>query len=139
MARKSSTSPQNDTRPAWLQLLDLETSKAPYQPARRTTGRPAGRPRNPFPRKAVNITLTDDELKMLDGLVETLGTRIQGLKRGPLIGFMAYLLDEQIKGKDLSQVSLFSDLAELLESPAQKPKTRRTKTAAEPAAGGDEN
>ena len=76
---------------------------------------------------------------MLDGLVETLGTRIQGLKRGPLIGFMAYLLDEQIKGKDLSQVSLFSDLAELLESPAQKPKTRRTKTAAEPAAGGDEN
>ena len=127
MARKTETLPE-DTRPAWLQLLDLETTRQDYQPARRTTGRPSGRPRNPFPRKAVNITLTDDELKMVDGLVDKLGGNIQGIKRGTLIGFMAYLLNEQIKEKDLSQVKLFSDLAALLDQhPQPKPKARRRK------------
>jgi hypothetical protein len=127
VARKTQTPPE-DTRPAWLQLLDLETTRQDYQPARRTTGRPSGRPRNPFPRKAVNITLTDDELKMVDGLVEKLGDNIQGIKRGTLIGFMAYLLNEQLKEKDLSQVKLFSDLAALLDQhPQPKPRARRLK------------
>ena len=132
---KKTSKPPEDTRPAWLQLLDLESSKQPYQSARRSTGRQPGRPRNPFPRKAVNITLTDDEVKMLDGLVELLGANIQGIKRGTLVGFMTYLLDEQLKGKDLAQVKLFSDLADLLAQQT-KGKTRKLKSveAAAPSA-----
>ena len=72
---------------------------------------------------------------MLDGLVELLGANIQGIKRGTLVGFMTYLLDEQLKGKDLAQVKLFSDLADLLAQQT-KGKTRKLKSveAAAPSA-----
>ena len=127
MAKKINT-PASKEPPAvktdlypWLRLLDLDIQRA----ERTTAPRGKGRPRNPFPRQAVHITLTAEELAALDALVDMLsGGMKAGVHRGNLIAFMAYRLLDQLKKKDsvvhLSQVNSFTSLATLLDEKKEK-------------------
>ncbi len=78
----------------WLRLLELEVQPQPPQAAPQ---RGRGRPPSPFPRKAVHVTLTDEEVTALDQLAETMseltGTR---LHRGHVIAFMTYYMQDQL-------------------------------------------
>lgn len=100
----------------WLRLLELEV-----QPAERATpARSRGRPPNPFPRKAVHVTLTDDELSALDDLAALLSERFGGrLHRGHVIAFLSFYLRSRLQSS--GQLALpegiqsLSDLAHYLD------------------------
>jgi hypothetical protein len=100
----------------WLRLLELEV-----QPSERPAPRQGrGRPPNPFPRKAIHVTLTDDELGAVDKLAEALGGRIGiHLHRGHVIAFMAFYLKSRLqKGESVDlppEVHSLSDLAKYLD------------------------
>ncbi len=101
----------------WLRLLEMEQERPDLHPAGEQTrpARPRGRPRNTFPRKRVNITLTDDELQVLDGLVGTLSARIPVLHRGNLIALLVFYLKESMEGADPEQIKTFTDIVRLLD------------------------
>jgi hypothetical protein len=104
--------PSHETYP-WLRLLDLDLQKV-----ERGAPRGKGRPRNPFPRKAVHITLTDDELVALDEVVELLSSQMgPGIHRGNVVAFMAFQMRSALQQGDLAQFTSFSELAKVLERP----------------------
>ncbi len=98
----------------WLRLLDMEAKKRP--PEAHQKGGP-GRPPSSFPRKRVNITLTDDETAALDELTALLGKWMdRPIYRGHLIAFMAFWMRGKLQAGDLPDtIRSFSDLAERLD------------------------
>jgi hypothetical protein len=79
----------------WLRLLELELKQQPRPTKRRRPGRPT----NPFPRKRVRSSLTDDEKAALDELVDLFSERMgRSLHRGHVIAFMTFRLRNQLQG-----------------------------------------
>jgi len=112
---KNSDLDRGDIYP-WLRLLELEVHPVEHPVPKRSKGRPP----NPFPRKPIHVTLTDDELSTLDELAtalsEGLNTR---LHRGHVIAFLAFYLRSRLQkggriGLPQSVISL-SDLARYLD------------------------
>ena len=100
----------------WLRLLELEVR--PEERAARPRGR--GRPPNPFPRNAVHVTLTDDELDTVDKLAGVLSERIGSrLHRGHIIAFMAFYLRSRLQKGDVfslpAGIQSLTDLAKYLD------------------------
>lgn len=101
----------------WLRLLELEV-----QPEERPSmPRGRGRPPNPFPRRAIHVTLTDDELAALDALSDQLSERLgTRLHRGHVISFMTFYLHSRLqKNGALSLppgIDSLTDLARYLDS-----------------------
>jgi hypothetical protein len=100
----------------WLRLLELEVQP----PERALPRRGRGRPPNPFPRKSIHVTMTDEELAALDGLAGLLTGRLDArLHRGHVIAFMTFYLRSRLqKGAGLSLpegVNSLSDLAKYLD------------------------
>lgn len=105
----------------WLRLLDLDIQR--IERTERSAPRGKGRPRNPFPRQAVHITLTKDELAALDLVVEKLSVGMKnGVHRGNLVAFMAYRLLDSLQtsaaAKNLAGVDSFTGLDTLLKQAA---------------------
>lgn len=100
----------------WLRLLELEVTPKELPKVHRGKGRP----RNPFPRKSVHVTLTEDELAVLDDLCallsDGLGTR---LHRGHVIAFLVFYLRSRLEDEYAmrlpEEVSTLSDLAKYLD------------------------
>lgn len=94
----------------WLRLLELEVHPKERSAPRRGPGRPP----SPFPRKAVHVTLTEDELESLDRLSnelsEHLGVR---LHRGHLIAFMTFYLRSHLE--QAGDVQLPKNIASLTD------------------------
>lgn len=106
---------KNDNSPdTWVRLLDAQGG---IREDAINPPRSQGRPRNPFPKKAVHITLTSNELALLDRQADQLsiGTNTK-VSRGQIIAFMAhYLRDEFARMEiDLEQTKSFRELAEKL-------------------------
>ena len=103
----------------WLRLLELEVQQAEHLLERQPPRRGRGRPRNPFPRKAVHVTLTDEELATLDELSALLSSRLGRLHRGHLIAFLAFYLHSRLDtpgGVSLpSEIHSLTDLAQYLD------------------------
>jgi hypothetical protein len=100
----------------WLRLLELEVQPEEHP----TLARGRGRPPNPFPRKAVHVTLTDGELQSLDDLANILSERMGSrLHRGHIIAFLTFYLRSRLqKGDTLSLpagIQSLSDLARYLD------------------------
>lgn len=119
-AESKETAARGDIYP-WLRLLDLDFQRG----ERPSVKRGRGRPRNPFPREAVHITLTSDELATLDALVELLSKTMKGsVHRGNLIAFMAFRLYDQLtraaEATSLEQVENFTRLAAFLDQNCAK-------------------
>ena len=100
----------------WLRLLEMEVlpTERPAMPRGR------GRPPNRFPRKAVHVTLTDDELAALDEAADLLSSGIGSrLHRGHVIAFLTFYLRSRLqKGETINLpegVSSLSDLARYLD------------------------
>ena len=118
MARKIRDTGEHEktTLYPWLRLLELEVQPQPHPTPR--MGR--GRPPNPFPRRPVHVTLTEDELAALDGLTQSLSDHFGSrLHRGHIIAFMAfYLRSRMLKGDSGSlpqDIASLSDLAHYLD------------------------
>lgn len=118
MAKKLRESGEQDkiTLYPWLRLLELEVQPQP----RPTPHVGRGRPPNPFPRRPVHVTLTEDELSALDGLVRSLSEHFDSrLHRGHIIAFMAFYLRSRLqKGNAISlppEIQSLSDLARYLD------------------------
>jgi hypothetical protein len=107
---------EGETYP-WLRLLELEVQPA----AERTQPRRGrGRPPSAFPRKAVHVTLTEDELASLDELADLISAQLElRLHRGHLIAFLVFYLRSRLqKGEALAMppdVDSLSDLAKYLD------------------------
>ena len=120
MARKidSETRKESDKSEIypWLRLLELEV-----QPMERPAPkRGKGRPPNPFPRRPVHVTLTDDELAALDEVASVISERLGGhLHRGHVIAFMVFYLRSRMEhGQDFGlpqEVNSLTDLASYLD------------------------
>lgn len=105
----------------WLRLLELEV-QPPQHPSPR---RGKGRPPNPFPRRPIHVTLTDDELSTLDELAHVLSEQFGNrLHRGHVIAFLSFYLRSRLqKGESIrlpEGVISLSDLAMYLDQ--EKPK-----------------
>jgi hypothetical protein len=100
----------------WLRLLELEV-----QPMERPAPkRGKGRPPNPFPRKPVHVTLTEDELAALDEVAGILSERLGGrLHRGHVIAFLVFYLRSRLDhGQGIGlplRVNSLTDLAKYLD------------------------
>jgi hypothetical protein len=119
---ESKSSPQGKgTIYPWLRLLDLDIQRA----ERSNAARGRGRPPNPFPRQAVHVTLTREELEALDSIVQTLSGGMKGnIHRGNLIAFMAYRLREQLQkggAGGLEALDTFTHLADFLDHKGGSP------------------
>ena len=104
----------NQTPDTWVRLLDAQggiRDDAIKPP------RPQGRPRNPFPKQSVHITLTSNELGIVDALSDQLseGTNTK-VSRGQIIAFMAYFLRDEVSRLeiDLTNVKSFREFSEKL-------------------------
>lgn len=102
--------------PGWVRLQELARKGLP-KAALASTGKSTGpgRPRNPFKRHQVHITLTDEEEDALDQAVAILLTNMKGINRGMLTGFMANYLLDQLRNVDTSKIKSFEDLIIFLE------------------------
>lgn len=105
-----------ETAYPWLRLLELEFEEE-LKPIK--TKRP-GRPKNPFPRKRVRASLTEDEQAALDELVMLFSQRMdRPIHRGHLIAFMTFRLRHQLQhGKQIAlseDVNSFIALAKYLD------------------------
>jgi hypothetical protein len=96
----------------WLRLLELEV-----QPTERPSPRRGpGRPPSPFPRKAVHVTLTEDELASLDKLARELSDHFDvRLHRGHIIAFMTFYMRSHLEEGDSlklpQEIDSLTDLA----------------------------
>jgi hypothetical protein len=118
----------------WLRLLDLDIQRV--ERTERSAPRGKGRPRNPFPRQAVHITLTKDELAALDLAVEKLSQGMKnGIHRGNLVAFMAYRLLDSLEvpraAGSLASVDSFTGLDALLKQAAENTPARHDEGGAE--------
>lgn len=100
----------------WLRLLELEFQPSEHPSPRRGRGRPP----SPFPRKAVHVTLTEDELGTLDELADLLSDRLESrLHRGHVIAFLVFYLSSRLQiGDNLSlppDVNSLTELARYLD------------------------
>jgi hypothetical protein len=118
MAKKirDATEHEKTTLYPWLRLLELEVQPQPHPTPR--MGR--GRPPNPFPRRPVHVTLTEDELAALDGLAQALSAHFDSrLHRGHIIAFMAFYLRSRLqRGNAVNlpqEIASLSDLARYLD------------------------
>lgn len=99
----------------WLRLLDMDVQKtASPMP------RGKGRPRNPFPRKSIHLTLTDDELAALDELVTLLEKQMgSGIHRGNMVAFLVFhareLLLKDGKPEIPDTIQTFTELADYID------------------------
>lgn len=104
----------NKNPDTWVRLLDAQGGirEDAIKPPR-----PQGRPRNPFPKQSVHITLTSHEIDLLDKITDQLseGTR-KKVSRGQVIAFMAFFLRDELSQLDidLTVVRSFRELAEKL-------------------------
>jgi hypothetical protein len=81
----------------WLRLLELEVQPSEHLSPRRGRGRPP----SPFPRRAVHVTLTEDELESLDKLAAELSEHLEvRLHRGHVIAFMTFYLRSLLQQGD---------------------------------------
>ena len=101
----------------WLRLLELELQEEP-KPVKRTG---PGRPKKPFPRKRVRISLTEDEARALDELVQLFAERMgRPIHRGHLISFLLFRLRSRLQQGDKlvlpENVDSFVALARLLDT-----------------------
>ncbi|MCD4674322.1 MAG: hypothetical protein K8R77_16795 [Anaerolineaceae bacterium] len=102
------------TPDTWVRLLDAQGGirEDAIKPPR-----PQGRPRNPFPKHSVHITLTSNEITVLDKLIEQLsiGTNTK-VSRGQIIAFMAHYLRDELSHLEieLAETKSFRELAEKL-------------------------
>jgi hypothetical protein len=100
----------------WLRLLEMEVQ--PFE--RSVPRRGKGRPPNPFPRKAIHVTLTDHELEAVDEMARLLSKRLGiHLHRGHVISFMVLYLRSRLQNGDSvvlpEDVNSLSDLAKYLD------------------------
>lgn len=99
----------------WLQLMELERQCFGAEPedvlkVKRTRGRPA----NPIPRSKVHISLTEDEQKNLDRLIEGLSS-FKTISRGQVLGLLIMYLNERLEGIDLSKIKTFTQVVDILD------------------------
>lgn len=116
MAKKLSTNARSESEKGsmypWLRLLELEV-----QPTERPSPRRGpGRPPSPFPRKAVHVTLTEDELASLDTLARELSEHFDvRLHRGHIIAFMTFYMRSHLQEGDKlklpQEIDSLTDLA----------------------------
>jgi predicted ArsR family transcriptional regulator len=101
----------------WLRLLDLQLAEPRPEPKGKV-----GRPKSPFPKVRIGASMTEDEVKALDELVEAMSERIErNVHRGHLIAFMTFRMRALLQGKGNTlaipdSVESFMDLAEYLDS-----------------------
>jgi hypothetical protein len=105
-----------ETTYPWLRLLELEFEEEP-KPIK---AKRRGRPRNPFPRKRVRASLTEDEQAALDELVDLLSQHMRRpIHRGHLIAFMTFRLRNQLQQGDRvaldEEINSFVALAKYLD------------------------
>ena len=99
----------------WLQLLELEKQRFGAEPENAMQVKhPRGRPANSIPRSRVHVSLTEDEQKNLDHMIEGLSA-IKNISRGQLIGLMIMYLNEKLEGLELANVKNFTQIVEVLE------------------------
>ncbi len=115
MPRTTSPKKGNRKQYPWLQLLELERQRFGAEPedvlkVKRTRGRPA----NPIPRSKMHISLTEDEQKNLDHLIESLSA-FRNVSRGQVIGLLIMYLNEKLEGIDLSKIKTFTQIVDILE------------------------
>lgn len=96
----------------WLRLLELEVQPTERPAPRRGPGRPP----SPFPRKAVHVTLTEDELASLDKLARELSDHFDvRLHRGHIIAFMTFYMRSHLQEGDKlklpQEIDSLTDLA----------------------------
>lgn len=116
--RKASAKTKERPKYPWLRLLEMERERPDLHPAgeKGASVKPRGRPRNPFPRKRVVITLTEDEIAALDGLLQNLSPSMPGIFRGNLISLLVFYLRDSLDGADLSKIKTFADIVRALET-----------------------
>jgi len=101
----------------WERLLDAE-----IYPKRPKIRKKVGRPKNPFPRKRLRYSATDDEENMINDLTALFKERIGNkVDRGHVIAFMQSDLRRRLTGKGgkielPDNITSFVDLAEYLEN-----------------------
>ena len=101
----------------WLRLLELELATPKIDVRRRR-----GRPRSAFPRVEKRVSMTPDELAVLDQIVDLLRARFKGhIHRGHVIAFMSFQLRNRLQGNARrpelpEEIDSFVDLAEYLEA-----------------------
>lgn len=106
----------------WLRLLELEVQPSEHPGPRRGRGRPP----SPFPRKAVHVTLTEDELEALDDLARLLSASFDSrVHRGHVISFLVFYLSSRLQNgsggglqmpagiKTLTDLAHYLDLSKL--------------------------
>jgi hypothetical protein len=113
--RETHTADKTDIYP-WLRLLELEVQPPPHP----TPKRGKGRPPNPFPRRPVHVTLTEDELETLDALAQSFSERFGSrLHRGHVIAFLIFYLRSRLQEGEAIRlppgIISFSDLAMYLD------------------------
>ena len=100
----------------WLRLLDLDIT-----PAKTTSPKRRGRPKNSFPRSRVHITLTEDEKATLDEMVALFSEQFDHrFSRGHVVAFLLFYMRGLLQdraGKKMNipeEIGSFTDLAEYL-------------------------
>jgi hypothetical protein len=100
----------------WLRLLELEVQPPKHPTPRRGKGRPP----NPFPRRPVHVTLTEDELDALDELARSLSAHFNSrMHRGHVIAFLTFYFHSRLQKGDVidlpEEIISLSDLAHYLD------------------------
>ena len=101
----------------WLRLLDLQLAEPKPEPKGKV-----GRPKSPFPKVRIGASMSEDEVKALDELVDAMSERVErNVHRGHLIAFMTFRTRTLLQGKGNKieipeSVKSFVDLAEYLDS-----------------------
>ena len=110
MAKKIQTNARSDSDKGsmypWLRLLELEVQPTERPAPRRGPGRPP----SPFPRKAVHVTLTEDELASLDKLASELSDHFDvRLHRGHIIAFMTFYMRSHLQEGAVARLGIVAD------------------------------
>lgn len=100
IVKKESPAERSDVYP-WLRLLELEVQPLEHERPQPHRGR--GRPPNPFPRRSVHITLTEDELAALDTLCQYLSGKVGQMHRGTLVAFLTFYLHSRLQAESTTR------------------------------------